>query len=198
MKKLIGILFVVIAALFLSNCKRTSKPSGSEQKEIDALVNALMVLEDSVDSAWEVMINDDDEKIQFMKRLLLEVSYTNIYNKDRFEELNQMIEDLQGLRYDRNTMSNSDLIDQYDSATFEVTGHIFEFVTDHPSYDQFPLMEELISDINDKNGMILIYRVHYDGFAIERNKVVQDNNDGLSQRLSESDLQLLPLFQLAS
>jgi hypothetical protein len=197
MKEYRGVLFFIVLALFYYQCSRTTKTSKFDQQEIDSLVIAFKVLEDSANIVWKTMIEDDDEKHLFMKRLLLEVSYTNVYDKKRFEELNEAVEKLQELRYDRVTMRNSELIDKYDSATFELTGQVMEFARNHPSYDQFPLMEELIGDINDKNGMILIHRIHYDGFAIERNKLVETNKEKLLEGLDDSDVVELPLFQLS-
>ena len=53
------------------------------------------VLSDSVDYTWSVMIDDDDDKHVLMNRLLLEVSYTNNYDKEKYQELFQNRRSLQ-------------------------------------------------------------------------------------------------------
>jgi len=197
MKKALWILSLLLVSFFTYHCKRISRPGAAETREIDSLIMKIEILEDSIDRAWQTMIEDDDEKHQFMKRLLLEVSYTNMFDKKRYAELNQMVDDLKDMRYTRATMRNSDLIDQYDSATFEVSRQVIEFALDHPSYEKYPLMAELIDDINNKNGMILIYRVHYDGFAIEKNHLIMDHREKLESKLKNTDIKESPLFQLS-
>lgn len=198
MKRAIEILSVLIIIFFLYQCKNTSKPSAADRAEIDALVLEFKTLEDSANYSWNKMMDDDDEKHLFMKRLLLEVSYTNVYDKNQFEILNAEIDALKDVRYDRVSMADSDLIDRYDSATFEVSRQVIEFARNHPSYEQFPLMEELINDINDKNGMILIYRIHYDGFAIQRNQLVTKEMEKIMDAMKNETINELPLFQLSS
>jgi hypothetical protein len=73
---------------------------------------------------------------------------------------------------------------------------VIQYAIDHPRYDDFPLMEELIDDINSKNDMILIHRIHYDGFAIQLNRFIEQNRDWLERSDKEIDAEPRPLFQL--
>jgi hypothetical protein len=165
---------------------------------VDSLFITYRALSDSVDYNWAIMIADDDDKHVLMKRLLLEVSYTNNYDKARFNELTKKVDELKVLRYDQNSMRNSALIDMYDSATFDLSDQIIKFARSHPRYDDFPMMEELIDDINAKNNFILLHRIHYDNWVKKLNSFKQSNQEGLQASDPGIELETMPLFELPS
>ncbi len=144
------------------------------------------------------MIADDDDKHVLMKRLLLEVSYTNNYDKEQFGELNDKIDQLKLLRYDQNSMNSSALIDAYDSATFDLSDQIIVFARSHPRYDDFPMMAELADDINGKNNYILMHRIHYDSQVKELNSFKKKNRKKLLKADSDIETESMPLFELPS
>lgn len=179
------------------SCNR-SRQTTFDESGTDSLLIKFRALSDSVDRNWAIMISDDDDKHVLMKRLLLEVSYTNNYNKAKFKELNNLIDELKNMRYDQNTMSNSALIDAYDSATFEVADQIIVFAQNHPRYEDFPLMAELINDINAKNNFILIHRIHYDRWAKALNSFNDTHKDKLVTKNPAIEIERIPLFELPS
>ncbi len=185
----------IIVVLF-SQCKYAGKSTMKQKQETEALIAIYQAMNDSIDHAWNVMIGDDDEKLQLMKRLLLEVSYTNAYDKARFDTLNRYIDQLKILRYDRKTLADSKRIDDYDSATSVVLDAVIEYAVGHPAYKGSDLMKELVDNINEKNSMVLIYRVHYDEFVKEREKFIKKNRKKLLKGLNESDMETLPVFTL--
>lgn len=191
----VGIMISLIGmfAITTMNCD-PKKQSSSDTNQQDSLLIKYAALEDSVANGWQIMIADDDEKHLLMKRLLLEVSYTNSYDKERFRELNDLIDQLSAMRYDRESMRNSALIDEYDRATFDLTDQVIVFARSHPRYDDFPLMAELIDDINGKNNYILMHRIHYDSWVKELNSFKKK----YSNDLLESGIEDLPLFELPS
>ena len=153
---------------------------------------------DSVDHNWFVMISDDDDKHVLMKRLLLEVSYTNNYDKARYQELNEMIDQLKGLRYDQKSMGNSLMIDAYDSATFDLSDQVIVFARSHPRFEDTPMMSELIDDINRKNNYILMHRIHFDNWVKELNTFKKKNKKKLLSSEPPIDMESMPLFELSS
>ncbi len=189
---LIGLL-----AIFLYACDGGKNASKSSARK-DSLLSTYLTLEDSVQKQWSVMIADDDDKYTLMKRLLLEVSYTNNYDKDRFEELNELVDQLKAMRYDQKSMSNSAMIDAYDSATFDLCDQIIVYARNHPRYDDFPLMSELIDDINGKNNYILMHRIHYDTWVKELNAFKKKHRKKLMTADPEIEAESMPLFELPS
>ncbi len=185
----ISLLSLTIAFLLLISCDRKNQQKNHIHD--DSLAATLRVLHDSLDHSWAVMIADDDEKLSAMKRLLMEISYTGSYDKARHAELMALVDQLKQLRYDRITMENSSLIDEYDSATNDVSRMVIEFAYLSPAYEQSDLMKELVNDITYKNSMVLLYRVYYDKFAEEINDLQVQYKDRL-----DSTAKPLPLFKL--
>lgn len=187
----------IILVTFIISCENKNQMA-SDTLNQDSLMIKYGVLQDSVKSNWETMIADDDQKHVLMNRLLLEVSYTNNYNKDKFNELKDQIDQLKLIRYDQYSMGDSKMIDQYDSMTWSVSDQIIEFARSHPRYVDFPMMEELIQDINAKNNFILIHRIHYDNWAKELNSFSKNNSNKLKEGNPTFKVNEMPLFQLPS
>lgn len=184
-----------IVGIIISSCD-SKKESSSDAIENDSLFIKYAALNDSVDKEWRIMITDDDDKHMLMRRLLLEVSYTNNYDKERFRELNELIDQLNAIRYDQKSMGNSASIDAYDSATFDLSDQIIMFARNHPRYDDFPLMAELIDNIHEKNNYILMHRIHYDTRVKELNSFKKSNRKKLL--ISDPEIEDMSLFELPS
>ena len=187
------LVFAVILGIY-QGCDRKSRPA--QGVSADSLLIQYQALTDSVDSNWMVMIDDDDQKHFLMNRLLQEVSYTNNYDKARLEQLTMLLDELIDMRYDQQTMSDSDLIDAYDSATFAVCDQIFAFARSHPRFESIPIMAELIEDINARNNYILMHRIHYDNWVKELNEFKKNNKDAILSGDASIDVEEMPLFQL--
>ena len=188
------LLVVTVLLGFFHACDRKSRQAQSVS--VDSLLIQYQALSDSVDGSWIVMIDDDDQKHFLMNRLLQEVSYTNNYDKSRHEELASLLDELISMRYDQQTMSDSDLIDAYDSATFAVCDQIFEFASSHPRFESIPIMAELIEDINARNNYILMHRIHYDNWVKELNEFKKNNKEAIISGDASIDVEEMPLFQL--
>ncbi len=197
MKSIISYQFL-IGALIVGGLVSCEKKPTSESSGADSLMIEYKALTDSVAHNWETMIADDDEKHIFMKRLLLEVSYTNNYDKERFKELTEQVDRLKEMRYDQNTMADSELIDAYDSASWDLTDQIIEFARAHPRFDDVPLMSELINDISGKNNYVLMHRIHYDNWVKELNSFKAKNKEKLIHADPAADVATMPLFELPS
>jgi len=188
--------YIPLMIFGIVSCKEAKKGGKSQNDQF--IIGQYQAVNDSVAVAWNEMIKDDNEKLELLKRLLLEVSYTKIYDQSEFGRLDQLITSLKAMRYDQKTMASSELIDQYDSATIQVSYLVTEFAKNNSLYDQRPLMKELVNDISEKNNMIIIYRVHYDNFVKERNTYINDYKNVLKAYLPENELVEMPIFELPS
>ena len=171
--------FTIILLSFIAfSCGDNTKSKEKEKtKEVSADGAAtLMILTDSVNAVWTTMIKDDDLKLGYLKRLLDEVSYTNSYNKIKYDSLIADLALLVKSRYDQKTMSASDMIDAYDMETTYLESQIFDFAQNHPRFEEYPLMKELINDIAGIDNQTIYHRTHYDNAAIAYNKFIDENN----------------------
>jgi hypothetical protein len=190
------ILVLGLLAVYLLSCD--SGKTSVDGKGADSLMIKYQALTDSVDANWNIMIADDDDKHVLMKRLLLEVSYTSNFDKAKFQELTSLVDELQTMRYDQHSMRDSDLIDLYDSATWNLTDQIIRFAREHPRYVDYPLMEELIDDINAMNNYVLMHRIHSDAWVKELNAFKERNAEKLIDENPKMERNAMPLFELPS
>ncbi|MCC5930661.1 MAG: hypothetical protein JJU28_15560 [Cyclobacteriaceae bacterium] len=191
----IRMLVIPLALAVLFQC---SAPESSEKSKAytDSVAHAFVTVKDSVNAAWNRMIQDDDEKLFYMKRLLLEVSYTGVYDVDEYNRLIKLVDSLHAFRYDQFSMMDSDLIDQYDDFSSDVTYQVVQYARTHPEFEKYGLMQELISDISEKNGNLLLFRIHYDNHVRDYNQMMQDEKSLLEKLYPDSAIQTMPMFAL--
>ena len=192
----------VISSLFLlfmiSSCGKQEKKSTLSRNQLDSIAFSLKEIEYSLDTIWENMIEDDNQKIADAKRLLEEITYTNVYNQEQYDSLMQKLVKLQNMRYDEISMENSSLIDDYDSASNKVMNDIISLAASHPDFERYPLMKVLIKDIQEANGRVLKHRINYDFAAKTYNQFIEENKEQLEEGDSTKQLNKKPLFELAS
>ena len=189
-------MFLLCLFLIIS-CK---KPS--DQKELtEVVMNSLQLvftsLKDSVAHCWKKMMVDDDEKLFNLKRLLEEVSFTNDFDQVRFDSLMQMHRELVALRYDYQTMADSDLIDEYDAKTSILIREVSDFARSHPKFENYTLMEQLIIEMNEADNRVLLHRIRYDDFCRQYNQLIETKGQSLDQFASTKDLEKRALFTLS-
>ena len=190
-----NLIIYLLVGLFImeAGCKRRTKLTPDE---LESLTSGFTSLQASVDTAWKIMMDEDDQKLFYLKRLLQEVSYTNDYDSIKFASLLTMLDKLKALRYDRNTMSDSDLIDKYDSLTIKLVPEIEDFARSHPHFEDYPLMGELIGDIDKLDNNVLFKRSDYDREAKRFNEFISSNEEALQENLPGADLNKKPLFEI--
>lgn len=187
---------LITAGVIIAGASCSSNKSARERAAmIDSLKYTYVKIQDSIDHTWTVMIKDDDEKIAYLKRLLQEVSYTNNYDEEQYEELMNRVEKLKTLRYKRSSMENSNLIDEYDLAVKSTINDVVGFAKSNPEYEKYPLMEELITDIRSKDNEVLMYRVDYDQSARSYNRFINEHKK-LMDEIDPEHKEKLPLFAI--
>ena len=194
MVKSFRILIPAIFLIYVAGCS-TPTDSTADSAIIDSLSIQYNYLLDSVDNSWNVMIEDDDEKIMFMKRLLKEIEYTQNYDRQVQDRMNVMVDSLKLIRYDRSTVAESNRIDQYDYKTQDVVVDVINYASKHPQFEQYPLMQELIQDIRQKDSDVLMLRVDYDHSARAYNNFIKENKRYMNE-VDSAFAEKLPLFAI--
>src|SRR5690606_11621908 len=88
----------LISILLISSCDKKTQKEALTDAEADSLHHTFLVIQDSLNAAWERMTEDDNQKIADAKRLLEEVSYTNNYDITQFDTLQQNLAQLLQMR----------------------------------------------------------------------------------------------------
>ncbi len=185
---------IIFAVLILSQCKTGDKSVDAD--ELESLKLSYQAINDSIAVSWKLMIEDDDEKLFHLKRLVDEITYTNEYDQVKVDELYQRIEKVKSMRYDQESMQDSGLIDEYDLGIASLINEVSSYSSTHPKFENYPLMAELINDIREADNRVLFHRITYDNFAKEYNTLIETNKDILSQIDPDLKFERKPLFEL--
>ena len=190
------IVYAVVILFLVWGCNPSSRKGGKiSAKKLDSLKSHFELLNSDVALNWSVMIEDDDEKLFSMKRLLEEVSYTGAFNEKQFNQLMAELETVKESRYDQETMKNSDLIDDYDSMSNRIITEVIDFAQHHPEYDGYPLMGELINEIMEAQYNVLHHRIRYDRSVDNYNEFVMQN-DPIMNQITNQNVDQLPVFRI--
>jgi len=197
------LLFTFASFVLICSCKETSKedkPETVSKQATEAPQDQLQVrvnlLEDSAQAAWKFMIEADDQKIAYTKRLLDEISYTPKYNVIKHAKLVEKCAKLKAKRYDMANFS-SERIDKYDTATDSLLKEVKALVLSTPNVENYPLCSELLNDISALDNDVVMHRVKYDNWAMQLNKILADHSEELKSLCKPYDnLQPKGTFQL--
>ncbi|TDI70879.1 MAG: hypothetical protein E2O88_02805 [Bacteroidetes bacterium] len=190
-----SILLIFFVAIILGACNKNTSTSLTPTA-IDSLKTVFQDINTQLEAAWNTMIQDDDDKLSNLTRLLQEVEYSGDYNRLKLDSLKKDIDQLAAVRYDQQTMSDSDLINLYDSMTTQAMGEVTVFTTRLSQFDQYPLMGQLIQEVFEADDRILRFRIDYDRAAKQYNSFIEEHEPDLPLVAKQKVLQSKPLFEL--
>lgn len=193
-RHLLSYLGLAALMLFVFSCE-TSKSKKLSPEEKDSVVVYQKALGDSLQKAWNFMMEDDDLKLSDLKRLLQEMEYSYQYDSLVLDTLKQELENLKTLRYDQVTVAVSENIDNYDIATNALINRVISLAYSQPAFNQYTLMAELEADILAANERVLYYRIEHDRWAKKYNAYTEENKGVFEERNPEL-LKKKPLFEL--
>ena len=187
-------------SVIVFSCKESVKEEKKETKVVlpqEQLQAKITMIGDSVQGAWIFMMEADDQKIMFVKRLLDEISYTKKFDIVAHAKLVDKCNALKSKRFDEGTMANSVSIDKYDAATDSLLREVKALVIATPNVESYPLCGQLLTDISALDNDVIMHRVKYDNWVMEFNKVLDEHKDEI-ETLGDSfsNLKKKSTFQL--
>ena len=189
---------IMLTLLSFEGCKTGSnKQKIAKFDRIDSLRATFLTIEDSLLHAWNVMIHDDDERISDLQRLLDEVKYTGEADGAMIVQYKESLEKLKNTRYTLMQLK-SEQIDEYDFASQSLTNEIISFAAPFNKKGNNPYIDELTSDVRNRESKVLFYRVDYDDFAKLHNQFIEDHQDIIKQIDQENEHIRLTLFEIAA
>ncbi|WP_181304139.1 hypothetical protein [Rufibacter sp. XAAS-G3-1] len=196
MKKSIFFGLSVALIMSLAGCSKDSGRSGPLARPIsnEQLKQKLTVLSDTLTGKWNVMMRSDSMKTEQMEEMLAAIPPGAIEAQKR-ADLQQAIRRLQTLRYDRNSVRDSDRIDAYDAAQDSVWNALRAFLpADGPT--GVALVDSLNQSISEHQTQTIFYRGRYDQTAKELNTLLRRYKKQVPKLGKPYDtLQPAPLFQ---
>lgn len=200
MRKAIRVLvFSLLLAAAYTACQRASEENRTDEAAPDSVVLVYNSLSDSVKVAWEDIVENEDQKLANMRRLLQEISYTPTFNQARYDSLMAHLEQITRYRFEAETMTSRQ-IDQYDSAVARLQREVLDFAVNHPSFEAFPLMGKLTESIAAADQRVLFLRTRYDDYARDYNDFLKGDKGRrlANERVADTanSPQIRPLFQI--
>ena len=188
------ILFFV--GLVLSNCGKKTEIHSTTFTKADSLTDLYLSLQDSMLQSWNVMINDDNQKIKAMHNLLHELMITTSDQNDQLHAYEEQLGHLIELRYNQKSMADEDLIEEYDFASNLL---VTELITQAESKTEFaynPILQKLVEEIRVADQRVSLYREAYDAITFKYNTFLEKNRNYLNEITQKDSLELRPLFQM--
>jgi hypothetical protein len=166
--------------------------------EADSLTEIYLNLQDSILLAWNLMINDDNQKIKAMHNLLHELQIAGRFNPSQLESIEQRVEQLKKIRYTPKSMKNSDVIDEYDFASNSLVAELVTLAESHSAYSYNSTLQNLVEKIRTAEQRIENYRLAYDAIVLEYNQFLIANKEHLRDLDLAGALEQKPLFQMVA
>jgi hypothetical protein len=187
------LLIMLVISLCSAGCKRGPKYS---VEYLDSLKTTFSTLNAAVDSSWKTMINEDDEKILFLKKMLEEVSGKQKFNTADGIALITRLNALSDARYSRQSMADSNRIDAYDSLTIGLMEDADAYLHAWPGFSRDKDLSYLDSCVKKMDENVLLQRINYDSHAKLLNQFVKNNSEALKKIDPQAGYTPVPLFEL--
>lgn len=191
----LALLFVVA----LMSCQEKKKIEIAEDhftKE-DSLTECYLMLQDSMLHAWNLMMNDDNQKLKSMKYLLHEMAIGKQADEATLQSLQERLDQLWRIRFTQRTMYNQDLIEEYDFATNSLVTELLALANGAPNFEQNSTLQSLVESITLAEQRVLLYRTNYDEIAKQYNAFLHEHKEHVKFIDENSSLEDKPIFGMS-
>lgn len=193
--------FISLCGLFslVAGCSTTinRQMEQASVEQFDSLRQVYYNLNDSLNWAYQVMVQDDSKKIEHMKRLLAEIKASGHFDMDTLKALSTSLDKLQLMRYDSISLSDTKVVDRYDSIDLSTSQAILQYTEQHPDFEDNPVMTVLVDQIANANNSVMLYRLQYDRLIQQFNHFLEEYKSLMATLDSTgAPVQKRPMFKL--
>lgn len=189
-----GILISCLGILMF-NCGKKAEIDSTTFTKADSLTDIYLSLQDSMLRSWNIMINDDNQKITAMHNLLHELMITT-GAENELQLFEEQLDHLADLRYDQKSMAKEDLIEEYDFASNSLVTELISLAESRREFAYNPTLQKLVEEIRIADQRVNLYREEYDLITQKYNNFLQSNKSYLDEINLGDSLILRPLFQM--
>lgn len=181
----------------MTGCESKEKAAVHDFTKADSLTETYLALQDTMLQVWNSMIHDDNRKIKAMQHLLHELSVVNTANREELEHLEDRLDRLADMRYNQNSMSDPELVNEYDFASNALITELIALAESQKEFLYNPTLQKLVDSIRAADQRVISYREDYDVIASRFNRFIE-RNENLLQQIDSEEFRKKPLFQMAS
>ena len=196
------LLLSCLALAVLPMCKPDTAKSTTEAAAVNPASPTEMraqfdILRDSVDVSWQRMMGSDDQKLADVRALLQDLKKQPRLDAAQVRALTTQAARLKPLRYDRQSMASSALIDHYDAAQDSVLKPLLQLAAPDGNAPTEQIRDH-VEHIMKADADVLGYRARYDATAKTYNAYLRLHQAELAKMGSKyAQLRPLPLFELS-
>jgi hypothetical protein len=198
MRKFVAGLVVPFCAVLLMSCDEKKANSDATFTKADSLTDRYLAFQDSMLQSWNVMINDDNQKIKSMHNLLHELLVISTDDRDQLTKYEEQLDQLSRLRYTQKSMGNADVVEEYDFASTTLVRELVSLAETTSGYSQNSTLQKLVEDIRLADERVNNYREDYDLIVNEYNRFIDENKSHLMEANRGDSLEKKYLFQMVS
>jgi len=200
MLKQIGVkIFFIFSSTALVSCNfKTTVHETHTYTQIDSLTETYLNLQDSLLITWNVMVKDENEKLQSLHDLLNNMATASLFDKSQLTTLEQRLEQVELIRFNQKTMFNQHVVEEYDFASNSLISEIVSLAETNSSFVQKEELKYLIEYIKIADQRVNFYRSDYDLIAKRYNLFIEKNKEQMKEIDGNSANDKRPLFQMAS
>jgi hypothetical protein len=194
--KLTGTLLFFAGAIALStSCKKQENGAARPAfTKIDSLTEAYLALQDSMLLTWNVMMKDENEKIENAHLLLQQLKSSPGENAALIESLEQRLEQLKRIQFTQRTMINPHVVEEYDFASNALISEIIYLAEANPTYTRNTKMQQLTDGVKSADQRVLTYREEYDAVVYRFNQFLEEAGPYMHEIDEKHDGQKKVLF----
>ncbi|WP_160143816.1 hypothetical protein [Chryseolinea soli] len=199
MRTVLPILLISCCGIALMNCgeKKADGPTTTFTK-IDSLTDRYLALQDSMLQSWNMMINDDNQKLKAMHNLLHELIVSTPDKRDVLSGYEEQLSQLYRLRYTQKSMGNADVVEEYDFASTSLINELITLTESKSEFTYNTTLQKLVDDIQQADQRVNNYREEYDFITSHYNQFLTRNKSYLKEVAHSDSLEMKPLFQMVS
>lgn len=182
----------------LFSCGEKHKTETTNFTKLDTLTDTYLALQDSILQSWNVMINDDNQKLETMQNLLHELKVSGGIEMDVIEVYEERLNQLKRTRYTQKTMANDDVVQEYDFASNAMVSELISLTETQRQFAYNTTLQRLADNIRVADQRVNRYREQYDQITQAYNTFLEKNYALLQESNTDSLINKKPLFQMVS
>lgn len=164
----------------------------------DSLTDKYLAYQDTILLSWNVMTNDDNQKIKSMHNLLHELIITGGDDRDKLEQFEEQLYQLERIRYTQKTMGNAGVIEEYDFASTTLVQELISLAESKTEFAYNTTLQKLVDEIRMADQRVGGYREEYDAIAAKFNMFLEKYQRDLKDVSHKDSLEKKHLFRMTA
>jgi hypothetical protein len=194
-KNLFLLFFITgMPAVFMQCGHKPDAPEEIGYTHADSITEVYLMLQDSLHDTWNMMLSDDNEKIKAMKGLVHEMRIGTQFAPEKLAVLDERIDQLLKIRYTPKTMSNTDVVEEYDFASNSLVTELISMAESLSSFSYNTTIQKLVEQIRSSDLRVDNYRADYDSVAMAYNRLLERHTTSIEEITNSDTVMKKALF----